>query len=162
MYPQILQSIVEMAQMRIDVCARLPANHPFQPYFIQPIQSIPADAENLGEPAVPESVNHEFSNSHPKPTTQTSDPSFLDELVNHCSGELPGFEQNLERASEIASDEAISESPQQQQPEQRPNSPNLSHLPDQSLIDADTLEEQTFVVHPLSVALPSEATHELE
>jgi hypothetical protein len=96
-----------MAQMRIVVCAKLSANHPFQPSFIQPIQSIPADAENLGEPAVPESVNHEFSTSHPKPTTQTFDSSVLDELVNHCSGELPGFEQNLETTSEIASNDSF-------------------------------------------------------
>lgn len=31
MYPSILESICEMSPMRIDVCARLPADHPFQP-----------------------------------------------------------------------------------------------------------------------------------
>jgi hypothetical protein len=40
----------------------------------------------------------------------------LDELANHYSGELPGFEPNLERASEIASDKVTLESPQQQEP----------------------------------------------
>jgi len=29
-YPQVLQSIGEMAQMRINVCARLPADHPLK------------------------------------------------------------------------------------------------------------------------------------
>jgi hypothetical protein len=111
---------------------------------------------------VPESVNHEFSTSYPKPTAQTFDSSVLDELVNHCSGELLGFEQNIERASEIASDEAVSEIPQQQQPEQRPNSPKLSHLLDQSLINVAISEEHTLVMQPLSVALPSESTHEPE
>jgi hypothetical protein len=88
----------------------------------------------------------------------------LDELANHYSGELPGFEPNLQRASELASNEVVSESPQQQQPEQRPDSPNLSHLPNQSLANADisVSEEQTLVVQPLSVDLPSEATHEPE
>jgi len=40
----------------------------------------------------------------------------LVELTNHYSGELPGFESNLERASEAASDEVTLESPQQQAP----------------------------------------------
>jgi len=116
MYPSILESIGEMSQMRLDVCARLPADHPFQPPVIEPLQSIPADAEVVGEPAVSDSTNNESSSSNPKPTTQTSDPSVLDELANHYSGELPGFEPNLERASEAASDEVTLESPQQHAP----------------------------------------------
>ena len=68
-------------------------------------------------------ANYEESSSHPKPTTQTSESSVLDELVNRYSGELPGSEPNLEKAFEIASEEVILEDPQQQ-PEQRPESPN--------------------------------------
>ena len=117
MYPSVLERIGEMSQMRLDVCARLPVDHPFQPPVIEPLQSIPADAEVVGEPAVFESANpNESSSSHPKPTTQTSDPSVLDELVNHYSGELPGFEPNQEKASELASDEVTLENPQQQEP----------------------------------------------
>jgi len=89
MYPSILERIGEMSQMRLDVCARLPVDHPFQPPVIEPLQSIPVDAEVVGEPVVFESANpNESSSSHPKPTTQTSDPSVLDELANHYSGEL--------------------------------------------------------------------------
>jgi len=103
--------------MRVDVCKGLPVNHPFQPPTIEPLQSIPADAEVVGEPAVSESANHEeSSSSHPKPTTQTSEPSALVELANHYSGELPGFESNQESAFEEASDEVTLESPQQQAP----------------------------------------------
>jgi len=40
----------------------------------------------------------------------------LDELANHYQGELLGFEPNLERASEIASDEVNLESQHQQEP----------------------------------------------
>jgi len=117
MYPFVLERIGEMSQMRVDVCKGLPANHPFQPPMIEPLQSIPADVEVEGEPTVPESVNHEeSSSSHPKPTTQTSDPSVLVELANHYSGELPEFESNLERSSEASSDEVTLESPQQQAP----------------------------------------------
>ena len=118
MYPSVLERIGEMSQMRLDVCARLPADHPFQPPMIEPLQSLPAD-----EPVVAKSTNYEESSSHPKPTTQTSESSVLDELVNHYSGELPGSELNLEKASEIASKEVILEDPLQQ-PEKRPESPN--------------------------------------
>jgi len=90
MYPYVLERIGEMPQMRLDVCARLLVDHPFQPPMIEPLKFIPADVEVVGEPVVPESANHEESSSHPKPTTQTSDPSVLDELANHYSGELAG------------------------------------------------------------------------
>jgi len=62
-YPQVLKSIGEMAQMRIDVCSRLPADHPFQPPFIQPLQTIPADAEVESGQAVPEPNIPETSSS---------------------------------------------------------------------------------------------------
>jgi len=37
MYPSVLERIGEMSQMRLNVCARLPADHPFQPPMIEPI-----------------------------------------------------------------------------------------------------------------------------
>jgi len=111
MYPSVLERISEMSQMRLDVCARLPADHPFQPPMIEPLQSLPADAEGVGEPAMSESANLSES-SHPKPTTQASEPSVLDDLVNHYSGELPDYEPNLEKASEVASDGVTLESSQ--------------------------------------------------
>ena len=116
MYPSVLNRIADMSQMRIDVCNRLPANHPLQPPIVEPLQTIPTDAEVGSEHVEPESDNRVSSSSQPKPTTQTSDPSVLEELANHYSGELPGFEPNLERASELASEEVVSESPQQQEP----------------------------------------------
>jgi len=96
-YPQVLQSIGEMAQMRINVCARLPADHPFQPPFIQPLQPIPADAEVMNEQAVPEPNIPETSSSQPQPSTQTCEP-------------------NQEKASELTYDEVTLENPQQQEP----------------------------------------------
>jgi len=50
-YPSVLERIGEMAQMRINVNTRLPVDHPFQPLVIEPLQSIPADAEVVGGPA---------------------------------------------------------------------------------------------------------------
>jgi len=115
MYPSVLERIGEMSQMRVDVCARLPADHRLQPPMIECIQSIPTDVEGVDEPAGPESANISIS-SHPKSTTQTTEPSVLDDLVNHYSGELPGYEPNQEKASEVASDGVALESPQQQAP----------------------------------------------
>ena len=42
-YPTILQSIGEMSQMRVDICNRLPSDHPFQPPVIEPLNVILAD-----------------------------------------------------------------------------------------------------------------------
>jgi len=99
-YPQVLQSIGEMAQMRINVCDRLPTDHPFQPSFIQPLQTISANAEVMHEQAVLELNIPETSSSsasQPQPSTQT------------C-------QTNQEKASELASDEVTLEKPQQQEP----------------------------------------------
>jgi len=41
-YPEILKSIGELSQRRIDICNRLPADHPFQPPIIKPLNMIPA------------------------------------------------------------------------------------------------------------------------
>ena len=115
--PAILEIIGEMSQMRVDVCKGLPANHLFQHPMIEPLQSIPADAEVIGDQTRPESANHEVSLSPSKPTTPASDPFVIQDLINHYSGELPSFEPNLQKASEIASGEITSESPQQQEPD---------------------------------------------
>ena len=116
MYPSVLNKIADLSQMRIDVCNKLLANHPKQPPMIEPLQTIPADVEVGCEQEEPESDIPETSSSQSQPSTQTSESSVSDELANHYQGELPGFEPNLERASEIASDEVSLESPQQQEP----------------------------------------------
>jgi len=97
MYPSVLNRIADLSQMRIDVCNKLSTNHPMQPPMIEPLQTILVDAEFLNEQAVPEPNIPETSSSQPQPSTQT------------C-------ELNLEKASELASDEITLESPQQQEP----------------------------------------------
>jgi len=67
----------------------------------------------------------------------------LDNLVNHYSGELPGYETNLEKASELASGEVISECPQQQ----------AQNLQMASLTCTD------IVIHPEHLAYHVNATH---
>jgi len=41
-YPVILKSIGELSQRRVDLCYRLPADHPLQPPIIKPLNLIPA------------------------------------------------------------------------------------------------------------------------
>jgi len=57
LYPSVLERIGEMSQMRVDLCAKLTADHPFQPPVIECLQSIPADAEGVDEPAGSVSAN---------------------------------------------------------------------------------------------------------
>jgi len=99
--------------------------------------------------------------SQPQSSRKPSDDSVIDYLSDHHKGELPGYAANTEKASKIASDKVILESPQQHQPELRPESPNPiphdSQSPSQSVSDANTLVsvEQTHVKQPIIVALPA-------
>ena len=87
--------------------------------MIEPIQSNPADAEGGVDYTGIDSADIDVSSSHPnsptqitQTTTQTSEPSIIQNLVNHYSGKLPEHETNQEKASDIASDEVMTESPQ--------------------------------------------------
>jgi len=83
MYPSVLNRIVDLSQMRIDVCNKLSANHHMQSPMIEPLQTIHIDAEFVNEQVVPEPNIPETSSSQPQPSTQSSEPSVLDELANH-------------------------------------------------------------------------------
>ena len=139
-YPQVLQSIGEMAQMRINVCARLPADHPFQPPFIQPLQPIPADAEVMNEQAVPEPNIPETSSSQPQPSTQTCEP-------------------NHEKASELTYDEVALDNLQQQELDSEMATNTCTKTSTSNLPTSDdqpsSSENQILDVQPISVALPS-------
>ena len=71
-YPAVLKSIGKMSQMRVDICNKLPANHPFQSPMVKPLNIAPADAEGSDEPAGSASA-----------TTITSSQSNQPTLVNH-------------------------------------------------------------------------------
>jgi len=121
MYPSIEERLHDMQQRRINACINLPVDHPLQPPMIEPIQFVPADAEGVTDQAGPNSANIDVSSSHPDSptqTTETHESSVIQGLINHYSGELPGYEPNLEKASDIASDEVMTESPHQQTPNQ--------------------------------------------
>jgi len=59
---------------------------------------------------------HLTSPTQTTPTTEIFEPSIIHNLVDHYSGELPEYESNLEKASNIASDEVMTESPQKLEP----------------------------------------------
>ena len=91
MNSSVEERIHDMQQRRINACVRLPADHSLQLPMMEPLQSIPVDAEVVDDQTGSESTNHEVSLSPSKPTTQTSDSSAIQDLINHYSGELPGF-----------------------------------------------------------------------
>jgi len=106
--------------MRVDLCEKLPASHPFQPPIVDCLQSIPADAEGADEPAGP--VNTSTS-SHPnqpqivEPLNFAQTETEISEPQQESPTNIPEqsvFESVLQKASEVASDEVASESPQQQ------------------------------------------------
>jgi len=100
-----------MQQRRINACVRLSVDHPLQPPMIEPLQFVHVDGEGVDDHTGSEYANNEVSLSPSKTTTQSSEPFVLDNLVNHYSSELPGYETNLERASDLASDEVMTKSP---------------------------------------------------
>jgi len=134
MYPSVEDRLIDLQQRRIDACKNLPADHPLQPPVIEPIQSIPVDAEGADDHTVINFANINVSSPHPtSPTTETSEPSIIQNLVNYYSGELPEYETNQEQASDIASDEVMTKSPQQHEPNlEMVSSTNINfvHIPD--------------------------------
>jgi len=92
--------------------------------MIDPIQFVPADAEGVDDHTGTNIANIDVSSSQPisqtqtTQTTQTSEPSIIQNFVNHYSGELPEYDTNLEKSSDIASDEVMTESPKQHEPGQ--------------------------------------------
>jgi len=142
-YPAVLKSIREMSQKRIDTCNKLPIDHPLQPPMVEPLNVAPADAEGSDEAAGSASATIatssqtqtqtetcEPSNSQPKSPTKQPEPNVLDQLVSHYSGELPEVESELQKASEVASDEVASKSPQQQQAEPQIALTKIQIIPD--------------------------------
>ena len=89
--------------------------------MIEPIQSIPADAKGADDHTGTNIANIDVSSSQPNSPAQTAkthETSIIRDLISHYSGELPGYVSNLEKASDIAYDEVMTESPQQHEPNQ--------------------------------------------
>jgi len=106
--------------------------------MIEPIQSFPADAEGDDDHIGTNIANIDVSSSKPNSPTQTTqtstetfEPSIIQNLVDHYSGELPECESNQDKASDIASDEVMTKSPQQHEPNQQMTSTtNIDSVPE--------------------------------
>jgi len=155
MYPPVKERLIGLQQRKIDACKHLPADHPLQPPIIEAIQSIPADAEGADDHTWTDSANINVSSPHltsptqTTPTTETSEPSIIQNLVDYYSGELPEYESNLEKAYDIASDKVMIESPQQHEPNQdMTSSTNLDSVliselvPELSVLEQIILNQQ--------------------
>ena len=118
MYPSVEERLIGLQQRRIDACKNLPADHPLQPPVIKTIQFVPADAEGVDDHTGTYIANIDVSSSQPNSPIQTHETSIILDLISHYSSELPGYVSNLEKASGIASDEVMTESPQQHEPNQ--------------------------------------------
>jgi len=136
-----------LQQRRIDVCIHQPADHPLQPPMIEPIQSLPADPEAANDHTWSNIANIDKSSSKPnsptQTTTETFEPSIIQNLVDHYSGELPEYESNQDKAYDIASNEIMTESPQQHEPNQQMTSTtNIDSVPELS-VSEQTINNQS-------------------
>ena len=88
----------------------------------------------------------------------------LENLVSHYSGELPSVEFELEKASEVASNEVASESPQQQTPNLQTTSTTIPAILDhiESLAFTEQVSEpevsdmEVKISHSSSTSVPDE------
>jgi len=148
MYPFVEERLIDMQLRRIDVCKNLPVDHPLQPRMIDPIQFVHADAEGVDDHTGTYIANIDVSSSQP---SQTSEPSIIQNLVNHYSGELPEYETNLEKAFDIASDEVMTESPQQHEPDQEmASSTNTNYVLIPDLVPEQNVPELVVPEQPAS------------
>jgi len=150
MYPSVEERLIDFQQRRIDACIHLPVDHPLQPPMIEPIQSSHVDAEGVDDHTRTDIANIDVSSSKPnspiqttQTSTTTSEPSIIQNLVDHYSGELPEYESNQDKASDIAFDEAMTESPQQHEPNQQMTSiTNIDFVPELS-VSEQTINSQS-------------------
>jgi len=112
-YPDILKSIGELSQKRIDVCNKLPADHPFQPPIIKPLNMIPA-----GE-TIPSS-----SISNQSPTRDRS----------KVVGSKAAAEEHADPEEPSTTDLSYSDSPTNKQQQQQTTSSPLNQISEQYVI----------------------------
>jgi len=154
-----------MKQMRIDACKNLLVNHPLQPPMIDPIQSIPAAAEVEGDCVGTDLANTIVSSSTPNsPTTKTTEiteQSIIPNLESHYSGELPEYVSNSQIASDIASDEVMTDCPQQHEPNQdmtQTTNPDFVLIPEVPIPELVVPEQTAFEQSATELTINSQST----
>jgi len=160
MYPSVEERLISMQQRRIDACKHLPADHPLQPPVIEPIQFIPAATEGesdcVGTDLADTIVSSSTPNTPPTQTIEISEPSIISNLESHYSGELPGYVSNSQIASDIASDEVMTECPPQHtlNSEMATSTNNDFVLIHEILVHELTVPEQTLLLNKMHMNSP--------
>jgi len=87
-YPVDLQRMGEISQRRVDLCNKLPADHPLQPPIIKPLNMIPA-----GEPIPSSSLSNQSpTRVNPEVVGSTAVAEELADPEEPSSSELPHFD----------------------------------------------------------------------
>jgi len=132
-----------------------------QPPMIDPIQSIPASAEGASDlvgtelAIIDESIPSPDSPIQSSVNTNLDEQSILPNLESHYLGELPRYVSNSQTTSDMASDEVMTDSPHQQQPNQEINHITIP----ESISDQVLVPESTLVVS--KPAVPEQSVTEL-
>jgi len=97
-YQTILKSIGEMSERKVEICNQLPADHPFQPPSIEPLNMIlpnnPQPSQPTKTPLQEEQTSAAAEGSEDPEEPKTSDlpkcdsPLNLSSLERHLGGEL--------------------------------------------------------------------------
>jgi len=95
-YLAVLQSIGEMSQRRVDICNKLPADHPLQHPVITPLNMIPANnpkpSQTTQQTPLQEGQSSAAAEGSEEPNTidlpHCDSPSNLFSLERHLGGEI--------------------------------------------------------------------------
>jgi len=120
-YPSVEERLISMQQRKIDACKHLPTDHPLQPPVIEPIEFIPAavegESDHVGTDLASETIVSSKPNSQTTQNIDIPESSIISNLESHYSCELPKYVSNSQIASDIASDEVMTECPPQHTPD---------------------------------------------
>ena len=81
-YLVVLHRIGELSQKRVDICNRLPADHPFQPPIIEPLNMIPANNPQPSQTTQQTPLQEEQSSAAAEGSEDPEEPNSSD--LPHC------------------------------------------------------------------------------
>jgi len=153
-YSTILKSIGEMSQRRVEICNQLPADHPFQPPTIEPLNMIlpnnPQPSQPTNQTPLQEeqtSAAAECSEDPEEPKTsdlpKCDSPSNLFSLEKHLGGEL---QETPQKATTSASEKTDVVNQQQPKPiQQTTPEPTQSSTQTQTSTPTQTSTKQQII-----------------
>jgi len=94
-YPSVLDRISVLSQMRVDLCEKLPVDHPLQPPVVEPLNVAPADAEGSDEPAGPVNTFTSSHSNHPTLVDPQTFPKLKLKHLNHNKNHLQNTQNQM-------------------------------------------------------------------